>query len=58
MENRKYRNAFAEIGKTDEEISARLNDIVQEFFCGEDSFYHEDGDTGYFEDTGNGCSAG
>jgi len=53
MENRKYRNAFAEIGKTDEEISARLNDIVQEFFCGEDSFYHEDGDTGYFEDTGN-----
>ena len=29
MENRKYRNAFAEIGKTDEEISARLNDIVQ-----------------------------
>ena len=53
MENKKYRNAFAEIGKTDEEISARLNDIVQEFFCGEDSFYHEDGDTGYFEDTGN-----
>ena len=32
MENRKYHNAFAEIGKTDEEISARLNDIVQEFF--------------------------
>ncbi|WP_295157233.1 glycosyl hydrolase family 8, partial [uncultured Ruminococcus sp.] len=49
-----YRNVFKEIGKTDEEIAARLDDIVEQFFYGEDSFYHTaENDTGYFEDTGN-----
>ena len=49
-----YRNAFVEIGKSEAEISARLDEIVREFFFGEDSFYHETADgMGYFEDTGN-----
>ena len=54
MSDTVYRNVFKEIGKTDEEIAARLDDIVEQFFYGEDSFYHTaENDTGYFEDTGN-----
>lgn len=49
-----YRNIFAELGKTEAEIADRLDKIVEEFFYGEDSFYHTVGDDmGYFEDTGN-----
>ena len=53
MENKIYRNAFAEIGKSADEIDARLEKLVQDFFFGEDSFYHATDDMGYFEDTGN-----
>ena len=53
MADREYRNIFAELGKSDEEISARLKKLTEDFFYGDDSFYHEVGDTGYFEDTGN-----
>lgn len=54
MTDRNYRNIFAELGKSEEEISARLDALVEEFFYGEDSFYHETEDgMGYFEDTGN-----
>ena len=53
-ENRTYRNVFSEIGKTEEEISARLEEIVEEFFRSEDRVYFESGeDMGYLEDTGN-----
>ena len=38
-ENRTYRNVFSEIGKTEEEISARLEEIVEEFFRSEDRVY-------------------
>ena len=51
-----YRNVFAEIGKTEEEIRERLAQIVQTFFYGneEERIYHEAGsDMGYLEDTGN-----
>ncbi len=54
MDKQNYRNIFAELGKTDEEISARLKEIVNEFFYGEDRIYHTSGeDMGYLEDTGN-----
>ena len=51
-----YRNVFREIGKTEEEISAKLSGIEQTFFYGseEERIYHEVGpDLGYLEDTGN-----
>lgn len=55
MPKKEYRNVFAELGKTQEQIDARLEEIVQEFFFGEDRVYFEteDGDMGYLEDTGN-----
>lgn len=55
MPKQEYRNVFAELGKTQEQIDARLEEIVQEFFFGEDRVYFEteDGDMGYLEDTGN-----
>lgn len=51
-----YRNVFAEIGKSREEIEERLKQIVQTFFFGseEERIYHAVGDDmGYLEDTGN-----
>lgn len=51
-----YRNVFAEIGKSTEEIQKKLDDAFQTFFYGseEERIYHEAGtDMGYLEDTGN-----
>lgn len=49
-----YRNVFTEIGIPAQQVENRLKEIVEQFFHGEDSFYHEAGeDMGYFEDTGN-----
>lgn len=49
-----YRNVFAEIGIPEDEVKARLEEIKQQFFYGEDSFYHTaQDDMGYLEDTGN-----
>ncbi|MBO4290312.1 MAG: xylanase [Lachnospiraceae bacterium] len=54
MENRVYRNVFAEIGKSEGEIEERLEQIRQEFFYGPDKVYFPVGeDMGYLEDTGN-----
>ena len=51
----KYRNVFKEIGKTDEEINKRLEEIVNTFFYDENErIYHEaENGTGYLTDTGN-----
>lgn len=52
----KYRNFFAEIGKSKEEIEKKIEEAVNTFFYGneEDRIYHEVGDDmGYLEDTGN-----
>ncbi|MBO4399239.1 MAG: xylanase [Lachnospiraceae bacterium] len=50
-----YRNVFAEIGKSNEAIEARLREAWETFFCdAEEHIYHEAGDDmGYLEDTGN-----
>lgn len=49
-----YRNVFAELGKTQEQIDKRLDEIVEEFFVSEDRVYFDAGeDMGYLEDTGN-----
>ena len=51
-----YRNIFAEIGKSQEEIQKKINDTVATFFYGneEERIYHPVGeDMGYLEDTGN-----
>lgn len=49
-----YRNVFAELGKTNEQIDKRLEEIVHEFFVSEDRVYFDAGeDMGYLEDTGN-----
>lgn len=49
-----YRNVFAELGKSGEQIDKRLGEIVHEFFESEDRVYFEAGDDmGYLEDTGN-----
>ena len=49
-----YRNVFAEVGYTEEEIEKRVEDTFQEIFYGRDGFYHTAGeDMGYLEDTGN-----
>ena len=53
MDKNNYRNVFAEIGKSETEIKTRLDKLTEEFFFGDDSFYHEVGDMGYLEDTGN-----
>lgn len=51
----RYRNVFRELGKSEEEIEARLQDIVKTFFEDEEErIYHPVGeDMGYLEDTGN-----
>ncbi len=52
----KYRNIFAEIGKSEEEINEKLQAAVRTFFYGgeDERIYHEAGDDmGYLEDTGN-----
>lgn len=51
-----YRNLFAEIGKSREEIQKKIKDSVETFFYGteEERIYHPVGeDMGYLEDTGN-----
>lgn len=51
-----YRNVFAEIGKSSEEIRKKIEETVHTFFYGseEERIYHEVGDDmGYLEDTGN-----
>ncbi len=49
-----YRNVFAEIGKSEAEIEAKLKNAVHDFFYGEDRVYFTSGDDmGYMEDTGN-----
>lgn len=51
---RTYRNVFAEIGKSDEEIKAKLEQTKQDFFYSENKVYFEvDDDMAYIEDTGN-----
>lgn len=52
---KQYRNVFLEIGKTKEEITARVEETFQEIFYGKDSFYETtaDGKMGYLVDTGN-----
>ena len=54
MDARSYRNVFEEVGIPKSEIDARLNEIRQEYFFGEDRVYFEaGGDMGYIVDTGN-----
>ena len=56
FETGKYRNIFAEIGKSQEEIQSKIDDCVNTFFYGseESRIYHTAGDDmGYLEDTGN-----
>ena len=51
-----YRNVFAELGHSQEEIAQKLKDAFHTVFYGPDDekFYFEAGDDmGYFEDTGN-----
>lgn len=51
-----YRNFFAEIGKSREEIQEKIDQAVNVFFYGseEERIYHEAGDDmAYLEDTGN-----
>lgn len=50
-----YRNLFAEIGKSQEEIRRKLQSAAEVFFYGgEERIYHPAGeDMGYLEDTGN-----
>ena len=53
--DKNYRNVFLEIGKTPEEINARVEETFQEIFYGKDSFFETtaDGTMGYLVDTGN-----
>ncbi len=55
FESGKYRNVFKEIGKSDEEINAKINDCINTFFYDEtERIYHPAGDDkGYLVDTGN-----
>lgn len=50
-----YRNIFKEIGKSDEEIKARLDEAIRIFFFDEEERIYHDGpdNTGYLVDTGN-----
>ena len=54
-ESGKYRNVFKEIGKSEEEINAKINDCINTFFYDEtERIYHPAGDDmGYLVDTGN-----
>lgn len=54
--DKKYRNVFSEIGKSDAEIEMKIKDAVDTFFYGseEERIFHPVGDDmGYLEDTGN-----
>ncbi|SFU31906.1 glycosyl hydrolase family 8 [Butyrivibrio sp. M55] len=54
--DKKYRNVFSEIGKSDAEIEKKIKDAVDTFFYGseDERIYHPVGDDmGYLEDTGN-----
>ena len=56
FETKHYRNVFAEIGKTDAEIEAKLKSIVDTFFYGKEDeriYFPAEPDMGYLEDTGN-----
>ncbi len=54
VKKQNYRNVFAEIGKTGQEINQRLKEVVNTFFYGEDKVYFPVGeDMAYIEDTGN-----
>ncbi len=55
MEKKKYRNLFLEAGKSEEEISKRLEEIFNEIFYGKDRFFFttEDDSMGFLVDTGN-----
>lgn len=56
FETKQYRNLFSLIGKEDQEVNDRLNEIFETFFYGseEERIYHPAGeDMGYLEDTGN-----
>ena len=55
FESGKYRNVFKEIGKSDEEINAKINDCINTFFYDEtERIYQPAGDDkGYLVDTGN-----
>lgn len=56
FETKQYRNLFSMIGKEDQEVKDRLNEIFETFFYGseEERIYHPAGeDMGYLEDTGN-----
>ncbi|MBQ9927870.1 MAG: xylanase [Lachnospiraceae bacterium] len=56
FEKKEYRNLFKEIGKSQEEIDKKMNEIWDTFFYGseEERIYHPVGtDMGYLEDTGN-----
>lgn len=56
FESGSYRNVFAEIGISEAEIEARLREIVDVFFYGEEDkrvYYPAGEDMGYLEDTGN-----
>lgn len=56
FETKQYRNLFSLIGKGDQEVKDRLNEIFDTFFYGseEERIYHPvGGDMGYLEDTGN-----
>lgn len=56
FETKQYRNVFAEIGKTDAEIEAKLKQIVATFFYGKEDeriYFPAGEDMGYLEDTGN-----
>ncbi|MBP5528458.1 MAG: xylanase [Lachnospiraceae bacterium] len=55
FETGKYRNVFKETGKSDEEISRKINDAVNTFFYDENErIYQPAGDDmGYLVDTGN-----
>ena len=39
MKKENYRNIFAEIGKSEQEIQERLKEVVDTFFYGEDKVY-------------------
>lgn len=54
VKKQNYRNVFAEIGKTGQEINQRLKEVVNTFFYGENKVYFPVGeDMAYIEDTGN-----
>jgi oligosaccharide reducing-end xylanase len=50
----RYSNVFKELGKSDAEINARLNEVFEEIFFGDEAIYFKNLDgTGYVMDTGN-----